>query len=95
MADSLNRATQPLARQLPHLIERLGEKYQVDELDAKYEFTGRTPMSIDEAIDIKEELETIDKLLEQLREAMENATVGIIGCGLHAGGYSRCTGHVV
>ena len=66
------------ARQLLHLIERLGEKYQVDELAAKYEFTGRTAMSIDEAIDIKEELEMIDKLLQQLREAMENATIGII-----------------
>src|SRR5919201_4337667 len=32
------------ARQLLQLVERLGEKYQVDELAAKYEFTGRTPM---------------------------------------------------
>jgi len=68
----------PFARQLLHLIERLGEKYQVDELAAKYEFTGRTSMTIPEALEIKEELEMIDRLLEQLREAMENAQVGII-----------------
>ena len=34
------------ARQLVQLIDRLGDKYQVDELAAKYEFTGRTPMTI-------------------------------------------------
>ena len=42
------------------LIERLGDKYQVDELAAKYEFTGRTPLTIPQALEIKEELETID-----------------------------------
>ena len=31
----------PFARSLVALTERLGEKYQVDELAAKYEFTGR------------------------------------------------------
>ncbi|MCH7546907.1 MAG: hypothetical protein IID30_10960 [Planctomycetes bacterium] len=67
------------ARQLLHLMERLGEKYQVDELASKYDFTGRTPIpDVPRAIEIKEELEMIDKLLEQLREAMENAQVGII-----------------
>src|SRR3954452_1324545 len=37
------------ARQLLQLMERLGEKYQVDELAAKYEFTGRTPMTVPQA----------------------------------------------
>ena len=32
----------PFARQLVQLIDRLGNKYQIDELAAKYEFTGRT-----------------------------------------------------
>jgi len=45
------------ARQLLQLVERLGEKYQVDELAAKYPFTGRTPMTLPEALAIKEELE--------------------------------------
>ncbi len=68
----------PFARQLVQLVERLGEKYQVDELAAKYEFTGRTPMTVPEALKIKEELETIDRLLKQLEEAMKTAQIGII-----------------
>src|SRR5262249_49298465 len=59
----------PFARQLLQLAERLGEKYQVDELAAKYEFNGRKPMTVPEALAIKQELETIDKLLKQLEEA--------------------------
>src|SRR5260370_30788046 len=66
------------ARQLLQLVERLGEKYQVDELASKYEFTGRTPMSVPQALEIKEELETIDKLLKQLEEAIRTAEIGII-----------------
>ncbi len=68
----------PLARKLLHLTERLGEKYQVDELAAKYEFTGRERMTVPEALEIKEELETIDRLLEQLEEAAESAQIGVI-----------------
>jgi uncharacterized protein with von Willebrand factor type A (vWA) domain len=68
----------PFARQLLHLIERLGEKYQVDELAAKFEFTGRTPLTIPQALEIKEELETIDRLLKQLEEAAKTAQIGII-----------------
>src|SRR3954454_2376265 len=68
----------PFARQLLQLAERLGEKYQVDELAAKYDFTGRTPMTVPEALAIKEELETIDKLLKQLEEAARTAQIGII-----------------
>jgi uncharacterized protein with von Willebrand factor type A (vWA) domain len=68
----------PFARQLLRLVERLGEKYQVDELAAKYEFTGRTPMTVPEALKIKAELELIDKLLKQLEEAARTAQIGII-----------------
>src|SRR5262249_51415225 len=68
----------PFARQLLRLMERLGEKYQIDELAAKYAFTGRTPMTVPEALEIKEELETIDRLLKQLEEAAKNAQIGII-----------------
>ncbi len=70
--------TDKFARQLLHLVERLGEKYQVDELASKYEFTGRTPMSVPEALEIKAELELIDKLLKQMEEAKQNAQIGII-----------------
>jgi uncharacterized protein with von Willebrand factor type A (vWA) domain len=68
----------PFARELVQLVHRLGDKYQIDELAAKYEFTGRTEMSIPRALEIKEELETIDRLLKQLEEALKNARVGII-----------------
>jgi uncharacterized protein with von Willebrand factor type A (vWA) domain len=66
------------ARQLVQLVEKLGQKYQIDELAAKYDFTGRTPLSVEEALAVKEELEQIDKLLAQLKEAMKNAQIGII-----------------
>ena len=68
----------PFARGLVLLVDRLGDKYQVDELAAKYDFTGRTPMTVPKALAIKEELEKIDELLEQLREAAETAQIGIV-----------------
>jgi uncharacterized protein with von Willebrand factor type A (vWA) domain len=66
------------ARRLLHVAERLSDKYQVDELAGKYEFTGRTPMTVPEALEIKRELEQIDKLLKQLEEAAKTAQIGII-----------------
>lgn len=68
----------PFARQLVQLVDRLGNKYQIDELASKYEFTGHTPMTIPQALEIKEELETIDRLLKQLEEAAKTAQVGVI-----------------
>jgi uncharacterized protein with von Willebrand factor type A (vWA) domain len=68
----------PFARELVQLVHRLGDKYQIDELASKYEFTGRTELSIPHALEIKEELETIDRLLKQLEEALKTARVGII-----------------
>jgi uncharacterized protein with von Willebrand factor type A (vWA) domain len=70
--------TSPFATQLLHLVERLGEKYQVDELAAKYDFTGRERMDVPKALAIKEELEMIDRLLQQLREAKKSAQIGLI-----------------
>jgi uncharacterized protein with von Willebrand factor type A (vWA) domain len=66
------------ARHLMQLVARLGDKYQVDELDGKYTFAGHTPMSVAQALDVKEELETIDRLLKQLEEAAKTAQIGII-----------------
>lgn len=70
------------ARQLLTLVESLGQKYQIDELAAKYAFTGRTPLSIEEALAVKEELEKIDQLLKQLEEARENAQIGLVDLDL-------------
>jgi uncharacterized protein with von Willebrand factor type A (vWA) domain len=68
----------PFARQILHLVGRLGEKYQIDELAAKYEFSGRTPLTIPQALAIKEELEAIDRLLKQLKEAARTAQIGVV-----------------
>lgn len=66
------------AGQLVHLVERLGEKYQIDQLARKYEFTGRKSLTVDDALEIKRELEKIDKLLKQLEEAAKNAQLYFI-----------------
>ncbi len=66
------------ARHLIRVMQSLGEKYEVDELAAKYEFTGHTPLGIPEALAVKEELEKIDELLKQLEEARETAQIAIV-----------------
>jgi uncharacterized protein with von Willebrand factor type A (vWA) domain len=75
---SLDDERSPFARGLVQLIDTLGEKYQVEELAAKYDFTGRTPMTVPEALQIKQELEKIDELLKQLEQASKTAQVGVI-----------------
>jgi uncharacterized protein with von Willebrand factor type A (vWA) domain len=70
------------ARQIVQLVERLGEKYQIDELAAKYTFTGKTALTVPEALEVKAELEKIDKLIEQLQEAMKTAQIGLIDLDL-------------
>ena len=68
----------PFARGLVQLIESLGDKYQVEELAAKYTLTGRTPLTIPEALAVKAELEQIDALIKQLEEARETAQIAIV-----------------
>ena len=68
----------PLSQHLAQLMARLAAKYQVDELIANYTFTGRQSMTVPEALEIKEELERIDELLQQLEEARENAQIAIL-----------------
>jgi uncharacterized protein with von Willebrand factor type A (vWA) domain len=60
------------------LIEALGTRLEIEQLLAGYHFTGRQAVTPPEAIELKEELDTIDRLLEQLREARKNAKVAII-----------------
>jgi len=66
------------AADLVALIDRLGDVYQVDELAARWQFTGREKLSVPEALDVKEELETIEDLLKQLEEARKNARIALI-----------------
>jgi uncharacterized protein with von Willebrand factor type A (vWA) domain len=68
----------PFARGLVQLIEALGAKYQVEELSSKYTFTGTTPLTVVEALAVKEELEKIDALLKQLEEARDSAQIAVI-----------------
>lgn len=68
----------PFARALVGLIESLGDKYQVEQLAADYDFTGREAMTVPKALEVKEELERIDELIKQLEEARETAQIGII-----------------
>lgn len=68
----------PFARALVGLIETLGDKYQVEQLAADYDFTGREAMTVPQALEIKEELERIDELIKQLEEARETAQIGLI-----------------
>lgn len=68
----------PFASGLLRLMQTLGDVYQIEALASAYRFTGKTPMTVEQALEIKEELETIDKLLEQLRQARETAQLAII-----------------
>ena len=68
----------PFARGIVGVVDKLGDKYQVDDLDSKYRFTGREKMDVPKALEVKEELEAIDKLLKQLKEAKKNAQLAII-----------------
>ena len=70
--------TDRFSAQLVHVIERLGEKYQIEEMISKYTFTGDERMTVPEALEIKQELETIDELLKQLDEAAKSGKIGII-----------------
>jgi len=68
----------PFARELVRLIETLGNQYQLEELGSRYEFHGVTPLTVEQALAIKEELEKIDELIEQIQEARENAQIYVI-----------------
>lgn len=68
----------PLAQHFAQLISRLAIKYEIDELAAKYVFTGQESMTIPKALEIKEELEKIDELLKQLEEARDTAQIAVL-----------------
>lgn len=70
--------TSPFAHDLMRIMQRLAEKYQIEAMADKYAFTGREAMSVPQALKIKDELETIDALLEQLKHAEKNAQLAII-----------------
>jgi uncharacterized protein with von Willebrand factor type A (vWA) domain len=73
-----DRTNPDLASDILHLMETLGDKYQIDELLSKYTFTGRQRIDISDAIEVKKELEKIDELLKQLEEAAKTAQIALI-----------------
>jgi uncharacterized protein with von Willebrand factor type A (vWA) domain len=75
---AINDDAAPEVRTLMNIMLRLADKYQVDELVAKYSFTGNESLTVPQAIEIKEELEKIDELLKQLEEARETAQIAVI-----------------
>lgn len=60
------------------LMQHLGNRFEIEQLTAKYTFTGRQDMDVPRGIEIKEELETIDRLIQQLKEAAKNAKIYLI-----------------
>jgi len=75
---ALEHDRSPLAATVMGLINRLGAVYEMNELASRWTFSGRQRLTVDEAIAIKEELETIDRLLAQLEEARKQAKIGLI-----------------
>ncbi|MEM8913549.1 MAG: hypothetical protein AAGC97_17460 [Planctomycetota bacterium] len=67
-----------LARALLATGSAMQDKHLVEELATKYEFTGNESMTVPQAIEIKEELEKLDELLDQLAEAEKTAQIGVI-----------------
>ena len=67
-----------MAQHMMSVIARLQDKYQIDELHSKYDFTGNESLTIPEALEIKEMLDKIEELLQQVEEAAETGQIGII-----------------
>ena len=68
----------PVQRALTVALERLRERYQVDAMRSRHAFTGREAIGVDRAIEVGEELDEIDRLLEQLRQALKEAKPAIV-----------------
>lgn len=66
------------ASQVLRVVESLADIYQIDELVSKYAFTGSQSMDVPLAIEVKKQLEKIDEMLEQLRQAAKTAQIGLI-----------------
>ncbi|MEM9083859.1 MAG: hypothetical protein AAGB34_09710 [Planctomycetota bacterium] len=72
------REDREFSREVLGLMNALGQLYECEELSANWAFTGREPLTVEDAIDVKEELETIEKLLKQLEEAEKDANLAVI-----------------
>ncbi|HEY1067698.1 MAG TPA: hypothetical protein VGE52_16355 [Pirellulales bacterium] len=66
------------AHDLMKVIGALGDHYQVEELASKYNFTGRESMTVPEALEIKDQLDKIEELLKQIKEAAKTGRLAVI-----------------
>lgn len=74
----LNDQHSHFGRHLVKVMGQLEDLVQIQQLQANYTFTGQQPVTAEEALELKEELEKIDELLKQLEEAEESGQIGII-----------------
>ena len=74
----VNNDANEAAQHLMSVIARLQDKYQVDELDANYDFTGKESLTVPEAIELKQLLDKIEEMLNQIEDARENGQIAIL-----------------
>ena len=74
----VNNDADPSAKHLMSVMARLQDKYQIDELHANYEFTGKESLTIPEALELKQMLDKIEEMLRQIEEAMENGQIAVL-----------------
>ena len=77
----INNDSDEAAQHLMSVIARLQDKYQIDELHANYDFTGHESLTIPEAIELKEMLDKIEEMLNQLEDARQNGQIAILDIG--------------
>ena len=63
---------------LPGIVESMGDLDAIEGLRDGWPFTGRTAPTIEEAVEIRTELERLENLLEQLRDALKNARPAVV-----------------
>jgi uncharacterized protein with von Willebrand factor type A (vWA) domain len=68
----------PLKRKMPALVESVVSLDRVEGLRDGWPFHGQRVPSIEEALELRDELEALDRLLEQLKEALKNAKPAIV-----------------
>jgi uncharacterized protein with von Willebrand factor type A (vWA) domain len=63
---------------LPSIVQAIADLDAVEGLRDGWPFRGRTVPTVPEAIELREELEAIDHLIEQLKDALRNARPAIV-----------------
>lgn len=64
--------------ELVGLVDKLGTVFAMDELATRREFTGRERPSLERALEVKEELDEIDRLIAQLEAARKDARIALV-----------------